>query len=381
MLLDLSAAFDTIDHTVFLSRLESENGVTGDALQWMSSYLTGRQQCVSINSTSSNNINVQFGLPQGSRIGPFGFKLYTKLLPSIARKHGIDIHLYADDTQLYTSFKPEDSEAALERLEACIAEIRIWMETNFLKLNDSKTEFIIFGTEKDLAKVSGWTVTVGNSEMFPSKFVRNIGAFMDSALNMENHISNIIRSCYAQLHSVSKIRRYLTQDSAKTIVNAFVLSRLDNLNSLLYEIPAHNKIDKLQLVQNNAARLIMKERRNDHITPTLIKLHWLPMKYRIKYKVLLLVYKCVIGQAPPYLASLIPPYIPGYSGLRSASSQQREKQRTTRKYGDRAFSNSGPSLWNEIPLELKSSPSLEIFKKDLKTHLFKIAYREYLPED
>ena len=120
VLLDLSAAFDTIDHTVFLSHLEKENGVTADALEWMSSYLSGRQQCVSINSTLSDNIDLHFGFPQGSQIGPFGFKLYTKPLTSIAKKHGINIHLYADDTQLYTSFKPEESEAALERLEACV---------------------------------------------------------------------------------------------------------------------------------------------------------------------------------------------------------------------------------------------------------------------
>ena len=161
VLLDLSAAFDTIDHTVFLSCLE-ENGVTADALGWMSSYLSGRQQCVIINSTLSDNIDLHFGFPQGSRIGPFSFKLYTKPLTSIAKRHGINIHLYADDTQLYISFKPEESEAALERLEACIEEIRNWMKVNYLKLNDSKTEFVIFGTQIDLAKVSGWTVTVGN---------------------------------------------------------------------------------------------------------------------------------------------------------------------------------------------------------------------------
>ena len=227
--------------------------------------------------------------PQGSRIGPFGFKLYTKPLTSIAKKHGINIHLYADDTQLYTSFKPEESEAALERLEACIEEIRNWMEANYLKLNDSKTEFIIFGTKIDLAKVSGWTVTVGNSEILPSKSARNIGAFMDSALNMETHINNIIRSCYAQLHSISKIRRYLTIDAAKTIVHAFVLSQLDNLNSLLYDIPVSKTLERLQMVQNNAARLLVKQSRMDLITPTLITLHWLPVKYRIEYKILLLV--------------------------------------------------------------------------------------------
>ena len=176
------------------------------------------------------------------------------------------------------------------------------MEVNYLKLNDSKKEFVIFGTQIDLAGVSGWTVTVGNPEILPSKSARNIAAFMDSALNMETHINNIIRSCYAQLHFICKIPKYLTIDAAKTVVHAFVLSRPDNLNSLLYDIPA-----------SNDARLIVKQSRMNHITPALMKLHWIPVKYRIEYKILFLVYKCVTGVAPSYLVSLILPYIPSIS--------------------------------------------------------------------
>jgi hypothetical protein len=111
----------------------------------MESYLTGRSHRIVVDGKFSNKLNLDFGFPQGSLIGPFGFKLYTKPLTSIAKKHNINIHLYADDTQLYTSFNPENSEPALARLEACIEEIREWMLKNFLKLNNAKTEFIIFG--------------------------------------------------------------------------------------------------------------------------------------------------------------------------------------------------------------------------------------------
>ena len=221
VLLDLSAAFDTIDHTVFLARLREEYAVGGGVLDWMESYLINRHQHIIINSTQSDQIPLQYGFPQGSTIGPFGFKLYTKPLTSIARKHKIEIHLYADDTQLYVPFDPEDSESALSRLESCIEEIRLWMNSNFLKLNDSKTEFIIFGTPQDLSKVSGWTVTVGDTEVLPSTSVRNIGAFMDSSLNMKAHVNNFIRSCYCQIHSLSKIRK---SDSRiiKKMTHAFV---------------------------------------------------------------------------------------------------------------------------------------------------------------
>jgi len=204
VLLDLSAAFDTIDHQVFLQRLEMEYGITGDVAGWMGSYLHGRHQNIMINSTASDTLRLDYGFPQGSSIGPFGYKLYTKPVSSIAQKHGISVHLYADDTQLYLPFNPSDSASAMARLEACVEDIKLWMERNFLKLNDSKTEFIIFGTSTDIAKVTEWTLSIGTSEILPSTTIRNIGAVMDTALTMESHINSTIRSCYGQLRNLLK---------------------------------------------------------------------------------------------------------------------------------------------------------------------------------
>ena len=149
VLLDLSAAFDTIDHDVFLSRLRRDYGVTGGVADWMASYLKNRSQSIDINGTFSDKIELTYGFPQGSKIGPFGFKLYTKPLAKIAQKHGVNLHLYADDTQLYLPFDPQNSKIAMQQMEACIAEIKSWMASNFLKLNDDKTEFIMFGSKFD----------------------------------------------------------------------------------------------------------------------------------------------------------------------------------------------------------------------------------------
>ena len=373
VLLDLSAAFDTIDHTVFLQRLEGECGVAGDALKWMESYLSDRHQCVKINSTLSDNRNILFGFPQGSLIGPFGFKIYTKPLTEIAKRHNIKIHLYADDTQLYTSFDPNHSEEAMNRLESCIEDIRNWMSKNFLKLNEKKTEFIIFGTKTDLSKIEEWTVTVGDSIILPSKSVRNIGARMDTELTLNDHINDKIRACYAQLYSISKIRKYLSIDSTKSIVHAFVISRFDNLNSLLANSFQY-QYNRLQKVQNNAARLITKQKKSDHITPTLQSLHWLPIEQRIQYKILLLVFKCHLNIAPSYLQSLLIPYTPNHYNLRSAMENKYCVNRTKKKYGELAYMNAGPKLWNELPASLRNCPSISSFKTKLKTHLFEIAF-------
>ena len=168
VLLDLSAAFDTIDHQVFLTQLQRDYGMCGGIVDWMETYLTGRRQCVQIDGISSDEVTLQYGFPQGSCIGPFGFKFYTKSLTQIAKHHGIEIHLYADDTQLYIAFPLENSEQAMEKLELCIEDIRQWMGQHYLKLNDTKTEFMMSGIQQDLEKVTAWTITVGDTEILPS---------------------------------------------------------------------------------------------------------------------------------------------------------------------------------------------------------------------
>ena len=177
----------------------------GSVVSWMQSYLDDRRQCIHINNTPSDEVHLKYGFPQGSCIGPFGFKLYTKPLTEIAKQHNINIHLYADDTQLYTTFEPEESEEAMDRLEQCIEDIRKGMASHYLKLNDSKTEFMIFESPHDTTKVTAWTVSVGDTEIFPSSSARNIGAFLDPELNMRSHINNTIRACYAQLRPVAQI--------------------------------------------------------------------------------------------------------------------------------------------------------------------------------
>ena len=188
----------------------------------MSSYLTAREQRIVVNGTPSDKVDLHYGFPQGSCVGPFGFKLYTKQLTNIARKHGIEIHLYADDTQLYTSIKPEESEQALDSLEMCIEEICVWMGKHYLKLNDSKTEFMIFGAPRDIAKVTGWTVTVGENEILPSSTARNIGAYLDSVLDLKCHVNNAVRACYAQLRSISRIQKYLSIDAIVKLCHALI---------------------------------------------------------------------------------------------------------------------------------------------------------------
>ena len=378
ILLDLSAAFDTVDHEVLLTRLEERVGISGNALAWIQSYLTNRKQAVNINGATSKSQELTYSVPQGSVLGPLFFICYTLPLGDICRRHGVSYHLYADDTQLYLTFEPMVSmsaEAAKSRIEACILEIKCWMAHNFLKLNEDKTEFILLGTNHQLKHTNfpDMNIQIGESTINPTDMVRNIGAMFDSTLRMEKHIDMVCRSANFQLRNLGKIRKYLDKRTTAMVVHAFITSRLDNLNSLLYGIPS-KQMDRLQSIQNKAARLITRTRKYQHITPVLRELHWLPVSYRVMFKILLLTYKTLHDQGPLYLKELLVPYKPSRS-LRSQDQLLLLKPQTRLKtYGDCSFSYAAPLLWNKLPITVRQSLTVTVFKKKLKTHLFSTAF-------
>ena len=166
VLLDLSAAFDTMDHDILLQRLHDEIGVCGVPLQWFESYLTGRKQAITSNKTPSSKCDLIYGVPQGSVLGPILFTCYTKPLGAIARERGLSLHIYADDKQLYIAFKPVDGgELATERVEACVDEMSSWMRKNTLQLNYSKTEVVIICSVHSHSKVNIPHIQFGDSEI------------------------------------------------------------------------------------------------------------------------------------------------------------------------------------------------------------------------
>ena len=372
--LDLSAAFDTVNHQKLLDRLHTTFGIRDNVHQWIRSYLTGRRQFVVINGARSNEQKKTCDVPQGSILGPNLYEDYTAVpIGSVFRKHQVLHHIYADDTQGYLPFHTQDEEQELQKLLVCIREIRQWLAANWLKFNDSKTEFTIFGSKPNLETIKTQSVKIGDVDIQVSDTLKSIGATLDCNLTMDKQVAATCRSAWYALHQVSKIRKYLTTDQAKTVVHSYVTSRLDQNNCLLAGLP-QKAIRKLQTIQNAAARLIMHVKKHEHISPTLIQLHWLPVDKRIVFKMLLLVYKCLQGKGPEYLQELLIPYVPKRN-LRSSGEGKLCipdcHYQNTRK---RAFSIRGPTEWNMLPMDIKSSKTIYSFKASLKTHLFKAAY-------
>ncbi|XP_070410856.1 RNA-directed DNA polymerase from mobile element jockey isoform X1 [Nothobranchius furzeri] len=367
LLLDLSAAFDTIDHNILITRLQTWAGISGSALDWFRSYFYNRSARVMLDGCSSESQPLRWGVPQGSILGPLLFNLYILPLGAIFRRHAVSYHLYADDCQIYFSFKPTQS---MQVLSDCIDNVKLWLADNFLHLNDSKTEVIVFNPhsipathQPDLNYLSPNVSTV----------ISNLGVKIDQALKMDAQVNNTVKSCFYHLRRISKLKHILSVRLLKSVVHTFITSRLDYSNSCLYGISKAAQ-SRLQLVQNSAARFLTGVDRRQHITPILKSLHWLPVHLRINFKIMLLTYKSLNSQAPPYLCELVHYYNPPRA-LRSedklllALPNARLKSR-----GERAFSVCAPKLWNALPLLVRQAPTISIFKSRMKTHYFNLAY-------
>lgn len=372
ILLDLSAAFDTVDHEILLKRLSGRLGIRGAALAWFRCYLSGRTQKVTLNGTTSSGRPLPCGVPQGSVLGPILFTIYSLPLGDIARKHGIPFQIYADDEQLYIVFKPKKVDSIMEckmKMETCIVDICSWYVENMLKCNETKTEFIILSSRWS-PDVDFPPMRIGTADIAPTTSVRNLGVIFDSGMSLHDHVAKVVQCCFIELRKLAMIRKHLNKEAAQTVVHAYVTSRLDYCNSLLYGLPQY-EIQKLQYVQNSAARLITGLRKYDHITQTLHSLHWLPVHKRIIFKMLLITYKALNGLAPAYITELLN-RLDHVSGLRSMDDALLLKVPLAKKvnYGERAYARAAPLLWNELPLAIRDSPSPQVFKSSVKTLLF-----------
>ncbi|XP_072050137.1 uncharacterized protein [Amphiura filiformis] len=287
------------------------------------------------------------------------------------------LHIYADDTQVYVSVCPTSSSGvnlAVSKLEQCVNDINIWMSENYLKLNADKTEVIMLGYRSQLAKIHLPNVNIAGVDIaVKSDPVKNLGVMFDPGLTMAAQVASITKSANFQLVNIGRARKMLTTDSAKLAVHTLVTSRLDYCNSLLAGIN-NNLLKRLQNIQRTAARLITRKRKYDPISDDLINLHWLPVKQRIDFKIMVLTYKSLHQQAPEYLSSMLQIQT-DRRPLRSSSAPLLFEPRTHhRTFADRAFTCYAPRQWNRLPKHIRNANSLLIFKRLLKCHLFNVAY-------
>ncbi len=371
LLLDLSAAFDTIDHSILLNRLSQRCGIKGTCLKWFTSYLSNRHQMVKINNTVSESKKVKFGVPQGSVLGPILFTIYTAPLGEIIAECGLKRQTYADDTGIYHEISPIDvasQNATLLKIDNCINKIKEFMLMNKLKINDEKTIFMVLGTNYWTEKLNINSIKIGSTEIKSSNSTKNLGIIFDKEMTLQEHVNYICKRGFYHVKDLFTLRKFLDQKETNTAAHAFVTSILDYGNSLFYGISGY-LIDKMQVLQNAAVRAVVKKRKFDKISNDRMKLNWLPVEARIKFKYLLMTWKCVHGKAPCYLQDL----------LKSNTSIRTQYHNTfivpkinNVTQGNIAFAKAAPSLWNALPENIRNIDKIDRFKKMVKTHLFNI---------
>ena len=381
LLLDLSAAFDTVNHHRLLSKLSTTYSIDGTVLAWFTSYLDARTFSVKVNNSLSGKSVFTIGVPQGSILGPLLFIMYTKDLETIAISHGFNIHLYADDTQLYFAFDSVSSKDLELRISACMEDIKSWMTKNFLKLNENKTEIMILSPKRNNSSPVPEVLKI-NAEGETAEVqqcVKSLGVHLDSTLTMSTHITSIIQKCNMNLRNLWYIGSKLSHDLKIQLVHSMIFSHLDYCNSVLYGA-TNNDINKLQKIQNSSVRFIYGNliKKWDHVTPFLKKAHFLPVKFRISFKIALLVFKCINNIAPTYLQELLHLRDPKSNTLRIDNDYfiLQQPPIPSLKMSENAFKYSGPKIWNNIPYEIRSCETIAKFKCKLKTHYFNIVFND-----
>ena len=387
LLLDLSAAFDTINHERLISRLKTVYGFSGTILAWVKSYLSCRSFVVNVKGEVSSSCELEIGVPQGSILGPLFFILYTKELQDLVESHGLNIHLYADDTQIYLSFNskdPQDAHDMKAKLAECFTDIKKWMTENYLKLNEDKSKIVEIAPKSQVGSRSSDFKLDISCRIETSDTARNLGFIFDSCMNLDSQINNVVRTCYVNQRNIGRIGSKLTKDLKIQMVHAFIHSILDSCNSA-YGAITRQQLQKLQKVQNSAVRFVYGlygKRRQEPIKPYLKELHFLPVYYRIRFKIALTVFKCINNLSPSYLSSMV--------SIRATSSHHVRRDNDylllanppspRLRVAHGAFSVTAPKVWNTLPYSLRSITNSDVFKKCLKTHLFAQAFPDEIKE-
>ena len=290
MALDLSAAFETVNHEILSSVLEHNFGLEDTVLNWVNS---NHRSCkVNIRKEYSSSQNLPFSIPQVSCAGTQLFNLYCSSIQDIVNPP-LTLHGFADDHTVGNKFKPGDwgDEArCMEELEKCVTDLNVWMNENRLKMKNNKTEFILFGSKLQLDKCKTKTLNVNNTEIKLADKIKYLGVLLDWKLNLKQHITSKCQTAMLNFQWIKNIRHLLTQDATEILVLGTVMSHLDYCNSILVGLP-NVDISKMQHIQNIAAKMVVLNNvamKDSNSRSILAKLHWLPIHRRIEYKILTL---------------------------------------------------------------------------------------------
>ena len=374
VLLDYSKAFDIANHKLILAKL-SAFGFERSALNWINSYLSSRCQKVVLESGESSLVTLDNGVPQGSILGPL---LFTVLINDISDVIvNCQYHLYADDTQIYLKTKVEDAIDAIIKINDDLSRISTFSANNSLRINEEKSKFIIFGTNKnisDLAKVKHIEYAEIIMNDFPIERVfeaRNLGVIFDQFLNWESHINKLISSAYYRLKLSYRHAKFLSEDSKLLVVEAYILSLFNYASPVLQNLTAYTA-NKMQKLQNSCVRFIFGLKKFDHISDCYKKRNILKMEERRNIQSLTLTHNIVLKHAPAYLVDKIT-YNEDYHDHNTREKDFIRVPRARTNFGQNRFFRKYCSLYNDMKraIGFRSTISKLTFKCKIKHFILK----------
>lgn len=367
-LLDFTRAFDSLDISLLLSKL-AYYGFDNKSVKWFSSYLEGRSQfvevCKSDGSRSASTVaSVDRGVPQGSILGPVLFLLYSSDIVNNIKN--CKYHMYADDVQLYISFNPYDTSAAVNKLNEDLSRLVEWSKLNSLFLNPDKSKFLILGSKAQINSIISNNPKVyiaDNCLEFISE-ARNLGLLMDGSLHFENYILHTIRSCFYRLTVLYKMRKYLSVELRVRLCDTLILSKLNYADTVYGQCLLKRSQKLIQRIQNACARFCFPVPRRSHISPFLNSNNLLNMDARRNLHFATLLFGIITTKQPSYLYNKL---TFSTRHIRHAIRLICPSHRTAAFRG--SFRYAATKCWNNLPPPIRNSKTIHSFKISLKKHL------------
>ena len=325
---------------------------------------------------SEKGSNTTSGLQTPYLLGPLLFSIYTSPIASIASTFSVPQQQFADDSQLYISLSPSNFLGQIHRLEDCLTALHAWCCHNSLSLNPDKSDSVLFGTRQRSQSFSDvTTVNVAGSVVPMADHVMLLGVTLDNRLLMEKHVNEVSRTCFYHLRALRHIRPAITVSDANMIACSVVGSRLDYANAVLYGASSKN-INRLQRIKNALARCVLDSKAHRSSDALLHQLHWLPIRYRIDFKLAKLAFLTRSSSTSSYLNSSVARYLPFHT-LRSQDTNLLAVPRTKTVFGSRAFRVAARTVFNSLPPDIRSTDNIYAFCRLSKTFYFRNAFNQH----
>ena len=355
--IDLSKAFDAIDHTILIKKLQNI-GINGHLLTFIQEYLKNRIQCVKYMDKLSVQETITHGVPQGSILGPILFMIYMNDLNEAVES--CKILSYADDTTLYFSSKHASNiQVAINN---DIVKLEKWFLENKMKLNENKTEFMLVQPQSKENRFSKIHITIKSRLIKHSETLKILGITINSKMKWDTHINDVIRGCKYQLRAFRRCMRYLNIDERKMLYNSCIASRLA-YGDIIWKESTEQLKYRLQVIQNQAARAILSKKPRTSADPLLKELNWIKLTDKRQLHCEVLFHKIVNETAPKSLQEMLQRY-KNHNNNNDLRNQYYIPSYRTNTMGNSYYITT-IKTWNKIPQDLKATNETSKFKARL----------------